>query len=226
MTYAVNNTDTSLHAWLRNTDITLHARLSRSRLLWPIQYLPIYMFSLFYTGTSRLPPRVLASGPRPFGTMIIVVVLFALPHNSLRNGQASWTSSWRIFSAVFFRSNEEISCPFTSYMATRISDPPLSTFVHHCIPEEWPSMEESMISNQKLKAVHNTRNDFPSVSWRIISKTLKRESYSTQRNWNWNVCTFTKHLCTQKAIGALERRDCVSIVQSQARIQSGSHHLK
>ena len=129
----MNNTDTSLRAWLRNTGITLHARLSRSRLLWPIQYLPIYMFFLFYTGTSRLPPRALASGPRPIGTMIIVVALFALPHNSLRTGQASWTSSWRIFQQLCFRSNEEISCQFTSYLATRIS---LPTFVHHCIPEE------------------------------------------------------------------------------------------
>lgn len=40
------------------------------------------------------------------------------------------------FQQLCFRSNEEISCPFTSYLATRISDPPLSSFVHHCIPEE------------------------------------------------------------------------------------------
>ena len=90
----------------------------------------------------------------------------------------------------------------------------------------WASMEESMISNQKLKAVHNTRKDFPSVSWRMISKTLNKESYSTQRNWKWNVCTFTKYRGALKAIGELKRKDCVSIVQSQARIQSGSHHFK
>ena len=47
---SVNSTGTTLRARLSNTDTTLRARLSKSWLLSPIQYLPIYIFSLFTRG--------------------------------------------------------------------------------------------------------------------------------------------------------------------------------
>ena len=64
---SVNNTHITLRALLSNTDTILRARLIKSRLLSPIQYLPIYIFSFFNAGASRLPPRVFASGPKSCG---------------------------------------------------------------------------------------------------------------------------------------------------------------
>ena len=47
---SVSHTDTTLRVWLSTTYTTLCARLSKSRLLSPIQHLPIYIFSLFTQG--------------------------------------------------------------------------------------------------------------------------------------------------------------------------------
>ena len=47
---SVNNTDTTLRALLSNTDTSLCARLSKWKLLSPVQYLTIHKISFFYVG--------------------------------------------------------------------------------------------------------------------------------------------------------------------------------
>ena len=67
MAYAVNNTD-AVSARLSNTD-----RYHLARLVEQIEIAFPYTISTnlhifpFYAGASRLPPRVLASGPRSCG---------------------------------------------------------------------------------------------------------------------------------------------------------------
>ena len=132
----------------------------------------IYQFTCFSCFTRGLLGCLLGFwllGQDPSGQWLSWLSCLPCPITPCETVKPRGHRADEFFQQLCFRSNEEISCPFTSYLATRISDPPLSTFVHHCIPEEWPSMEESMTSNQKLKAVHNTRDDFPSVSWRMIS---------------------------------------------------------
>ena len=49
---------------LSDTDTTLSAWLNKSRLIPPTISTNLYTYP-FYARTSRLPPRVLASGPKP-----------------------------------------------------------------------------------------------------------------------------------------------------------------
>ena len=55
---------------LSNTDTTLCARLSKSILILPTISSNLYIYP-FYAVTSRLPPRVLASGSKPCGAIMV-----------------------------------------------------------------------------------------------------------------------------------------------------------